>query len=573
MSSAPQSAPKTSFWNRLIPERLVIVGAILAGLAYCRDLQYDFILDDIALIVMNPRLSSWRHWKTILVTNIFPQSGPTTVSAVHYRPVYMFWMLLNQQLFGYVLPWWHLSSLLLHLAATLLVFKVGVKILRQEWTAALGALLFALHPIHVESVAYVTASTDVLVTVFLLLAVLAYYRFREGRSFAWLAISVVCSGLAMCSKENAVMLPFVIVACEWFGDFPKSETDSSGRRLLWSVPYFGVVAAYLVARTVLFGPNLGPGPGQSRIMASLHAPLVLLVYLRNLFWPVTLSFFYPDSWSNQWSIASTFALVMVLGLGAVLWLKQRPERGSRMLLAWTIILFVVPMGEVLTFATEGWVHDRQMYLVSVPLCLLIATAITNARLSRRAMMSVSSMLIAALLVLLVLQVPRFRDESSLYESALKVAPESVVGHEYYATALWMHGEREQAFREFRRVIELTPDDTLAYQSYASALQEAGRNKEALEVYRKALKLSPDNGRYRAYVLYRTGSLELDAGDVAEATALLQEAVSIDPKALNYHAELARALQATGHSEEAAEQTRMEAAVRAEAVRKRSGEAR
>lgn len=560
------------FSKYFTPERTVIAGAILASLAYCRDLQYDFILDDIALILMNPRLGSWHNWKTLLVSNIFASSGPTVPAAVHYRPVYSLWLLLNRQLFGYVLPWWHLTSLLLHLVVTLLVFRLGVKVLRQ-WTAALGALLFAFHPIHAESVAYVAASTDLLVTLFLIAAILAYFEFRERQSWMWFAVSMLCSVLAMFSKENAVMLPFLIVAGEWFGNFPSREAGAKWRRFLWSLPYFGVVAAYLVTRTMLFGPNLGPGPGESRIRAVLDSPLVLLVYFKKLFWPTSLSFFYPIEWSSQWTTLKVLGLAATLAIILVLWFRQQPRSASRLLLVWTAILFAVPMGSVLTFLKEDWVHDRHMYVVSVPLCLLLAAVIVSLPISRRAMLAVSSSIVAALLVLLVLQVPKFQDEDSIYSNALRVSPDSVLAHQFYATALWTHGKREQAFREFRRVIELTPNSASSHESYAGALEEAGQDQEALAEYQAALRLSPRPSRYRAYLLYRTGSLELDSGNASAGMADLQEAVKIDPRTLNYHGELARAFAATGRTEEAAEQDRLEAAVRADAIKQGRARAR
>ena len=169
------------FKSRMTPDRAVLAGAFLAALAYIQDIRYDFILDDVLLILANGTIASWRNWKTIFVTDIFTVKNPAIpvkLAAIHYRPVYRLWQMLNQQLFGSVLPWWHLTSILLHIAATILVYQLGIKLLKEPWTAALAALLFAFHPIHVESVAYVTASTDLLVTIFSLIAFLAYFRFR-----------------------------------------------------------------------------------------------------------------------------------------------------------------------------------------------------------------------------------------------------------------------------------------------------------------------------------------------------------------------------------------------------------
>src|SRR5579862_3971328 len=120
-----------SLQSRITPPRAVLIGAVVAAAIYCRDLRYDFILDDLPLILMNETITSWRNIGLIFRTHIFySKYGAPDLTVVHYRPVYMLWLLLNQELFGKVLPWWHLSSLLLHMGVTLLVYEVGVKVLK-----------------------------------------------------------------------------------------------------------------------------------------------------------------------------------------------------------------------------------------------------------------------------------------------------------------------------------------------------------------------------------------------------------------------------------------------------------
>src|SRR3984893_11549994 len=100
--------------SRISPDRVVLVGAVLSALAYLQDLRYDFILDDIQLIQLNDSITSWRDWKTAFVTDIFSSQNttvPVESAAIHYFPIYKLWQMLNQQLFGFHVPWWHLASL------------------------------------------------------------------------------------------------------------------------------------------------------------------------------------------------------------------------------------------------------------------------------------------------------------------------------------------------------------------------------------------------------------------------------------------------------------------------------
>jgi hypothetical protein len=550
--------------SHITPDRVVLVGAFLAALAYIQDVRYDFILDDIPLILMNESITSWRNWKTAFVTHIFAAKSPTLplgFAAMHYRPVYKLWQMLNEQLFGSVLPWWHLTSLLLHVGVTVLVYQLGIKLLKERWTAALAAVLFAFHPIHVESVAYVTASTDLLVTLFALISFLAYSRFREeGASLVYFTISIFAAAMAMLSKETAVMYPWLLVAYEAMRE-TTPETRQSWKRFVWTLPYFAVVGAYLVARTALFGLNAGQGPGGNRVAALLDIPLVLVVYLRNLFWPFRLSFFYPEEWGIQWTLLRGVAIVTVFAAALFLWRRYRDRSGVRLQLIWAAILFVPALLGVYAFVREDWVHDRHMYLVSVPVCLLAAALLTDSRWPAKTSVIVSSLVVAILLIGTFVQVPRFSDEMTIYASSLKITPRSVNVHTYYAEALWTHGRHDEALREFKITTELAPQSSPAYERYGAALAQIGRDEEATAEFTKALQLVPGPTAFRALLLSEIAEIELKHSEFPGAVDYLSEAVRIAPQTLNYHSLLAKGLTDEGRFKEADEEMRLEAILR------------
>jgi tetratricopeptide (TPR) repeat protein len=562
---------------RVTPDRAVLAGMLVTAAVYCRDLQYDFILDDVPLILMNETITSWKNWTTLFVSQIIPTQG-VDINAALYRPIYILWFMVNYHLFGMVLPWWHLTSLLLHLLVTFLVYKVGVKVLREPWTAALATLLFAFHPIHVESVSYVSASTDLLVAVFLLVAFLAYSRFLEqGASLWYLTASVLTAGLAMLSKETAAIFPLVLVAYEMLRE-RQPGPQRWGKRLVWTLPFFGVVAAYAAVRTLLFGGDLGPGPGMDRLSALWDAPLVFLVYLRNLLWPVRLSFFYPVEWSVQWTLGNGLSAVLVLIAGVFLWKRYEQRPGMRFQLLWTAILFVIPVACVSALRKQDWVHDRHMYLVSIPFCLMTAVVLTDLKLPRKASILAGSLLVATLLIITSVQVPRFKDELSVYESALKVAPRNVLLRRRYVEALWNRIPRvrepsvlrDEALKQFRVNIDLWPELELGYERYGAALAQVGRNEEAATQYRIALRLDTGGPTHlRASILYRLAVLDLELSKWEEAEGCLREASAIDPKAISYHALLAQVLEKRGDRQEADEQRKLEARIKEQFVRQHS----
>jgi Flp pilus assembly protein TadD len=550
--------------SRITPDRAVLVGSLLAALAYFQDVRYDFILDDISLILLNETIASWRNWKTAFVNQIFDGKAltvPVVSAAVHYRPFYKLWQMLNEQVFGSITPWWHFTSLLLHIGVTMLVYQVGIKLVKDRWTAALAALLFAFHPIHVESVAYITASTDLLVALYTLISFLAYFRFREeGGSFVYFFVSVIAAALAMMSKETAVMFPWLLVSYEALRE-SRPGLQPAWKRLAWTLPFFAVVGAYIGARTLLFGLNDGPGPGGNRIKALLDIPLVLVTYLHLLVWPFRLSFFYPAEWGSQWTVLKGVEAVLAVGVAFLLWNRYRDRSGIRLQIVWTAILFVPALLGVYAFVREDWVHDRHMYLVSVPLCFIAAMLLTDSRWPAKASVIASSLVLAILLFETAIQLPRFSDDATIYATSLEVAPRNLLAHTYFARALWLYGRHEEGLREFKISTDLAPRSWGTYESYATALAEVGRNQDAIVEYNKALQWTPRPTRFRAFLLYELAAVELRCSEYPEATSHLTEAVQIAPESLNYHSLLALALTREGRIKEADEETKLEASVR------------
>jgi 4-amino-4-deoxy-L-arabinose transferase-like glycosyltransferase len=480
------------------------------------------------------------------------------VAAVHYRPIYQLWQMINEQIFGSALPWWHLTSLLLHLGVTLLVYQVGIRLVKERWTAALAALVFAFHPIHAESVAYVTASTDLLVTLFALLSFLTYFKFREENAGAgYLVASLFAAAMAMLSKETAVMFPWMLVAYEALRENP-SGTEREWKRFLWTVPYFAVVGAYLAVRTMLFGLNTGTGPGGNRLAALLDLPLVLIVYLRNLFFPYRLSFFYPTEWGTQWTVLRAVMVVLIVLGGGFFWNRYRSRSGVRLQILWMAIHLVLPLLGVYTFVREDWIHDRHMYLVSVPVCLLAAAFLTDSRWTPKASVIASCTVLSILLINLALQVPRFTDENTIYASAVKVAPRNWLLRTYYGLALQAYGHKEEAGREFKIAVELEPESPKIHEMYGAALADLGRDDDAMSEYKKSLELSTRVVPFEAFVLSKMAELEIKHSEFPEAVARLREAVQHSPEVPNYHGTLARALNSEGQTKEAEEQWRLEA---------------
>jgi tetratricopeptide (TPR) repeat protein len=321
------------------------------------------------------------------------------------------------------------------------------------------------------------------------------------------------------------------------------------------------VAAYVGVRTALFGLNTGPGPGGNRLAVLLDVPLVLIVYLRNLIWPFRLSFFYPAEWGSQWTFSRGAAVVLVLLAAVYLWTRFRGRGVLRLQLVWTAILFLPAVLGVSMFMREDWVHDRHMYLTSVPMCLIAAAMLTDREWPGKLSLAASATVFVILLVDLAVQVPRFSDDATIYASALQVAPRNVLVHQYYAERLWTYGRQDEGLREFKTVTELSPRSANAHERYGAALAQLGRDDQAEVEYEAALRCISGRPGFRAFLLSEMAQLELRHSEFPEAAVHLTEAVQLAPDTLNYHSLLAQALSQEGRTAEADEQMRLEASIR------------
>ena len=230
--------------------------SLLVFLVYAQTLRFEFVLDDFPLILQNPLvLVPWRSVPQFFVEGYFDRMFPTDPHNV-YRPLLSVWLVLNQKLWGFNPGGWHLVAVLLLALVTLEVYSLGRRVLKSRPLAALAAALFALHPIHVESTAWVIGMNESLMAALFIASILAYLRFRDPdrNRGLWLGTSLACFALALLTKEESIVLPALVASIVWIDgrrDQGSRPTDLISRlrgALASSAPYWGLAAAYLAAR-------------------------------------------------------------------------------------------------------------------------------------------------------------------------------------------------------------------------------------------------------------------------------------------------------------------------------------
>ena len=536
--------------SALVSERRALFVIIAASvLVYANSLSGSFVFDDTKQIVGNPELRSWSNVIHALTNDVWSfQRGTLTtdIPPPYYRPLFTAYLTVNYQLFGLWEPGWHLMNLLVHTISSVLVYFLLKRLSGDFAIAVLGAVLFAVHPAHVESVSWISGIPDPLAALFYIPCLIWYLRYREDGNLKWLTLSLVAYGLAALCKETPLALPLVLAVWElktesrqnWIGRFKDVAV-----RL---IPYAAVGLAYLVLRFSVLGRISWKHPFMARVPDSailMTLPYVFLNYLKHLVAPFHLSLIYGTSFITSPSdVRFLLPLALLLVLSFVLW-RYRKSLGPQVWLA--IALTVVPLLPVLNlrvFHYEYIIQDRYLYLPSVGFCYLVAIAISRLGQHQARL----GLIICALVVLsfgasTVLQNRVWRGPVPLWERAIYYSPNSWSTHYNLGLAHLGLKEYDQARTELLAAQRLNPQQATVLNNLALAQAGLGNIDDAIVNLQAALALDPRLFEARnnlAAFLYEKKDF---AGAKREILPVLQH----DPGSNSARFNLARILAATG----------------------------
>lgn len=469
--------------------RLAACGVVAAGalLAYAATLTYDFVWDDIHLIRNSYNLHQWSTlWK--LLGSHFLADSPD--ESQYYRPFITLTFFLDLKLWGPSPAGFHLSNVLAHAAASLGVLALARRLRLGEVSATMAGLLFALHPIHTESVAFVSGRTDIVAALFVLAGVLAYARWRDSGRPLFLLGSLAAYLMGLASKEVAVALPVLLVG--WDGLVRgEMKTWREGARALGRMSPYGVVLGlYLAARVAALG-RLADVHGAAP-WADLPTRLLTSVRLTAWYawmtlapWTAQLSYYLaPDAPPPGWRWWGSAAFLCAL-FGLTAWaLRRAPALGFGALLFW---LALVPSVGVNVLAVPRFIMgDRFLYLPSVGFCLLLGAAAGRlAGLTRREARAAAGEAAAGL----VGTTGRLRPAPAL---ALVLLVAS-----YAIGAMWRNEDWRDEYRLFLRMTEVSPEALLPRVNLALVQMRRGEVAEAAGNFQRAAAMAPDNGRVLA----------------------------------------------------------------------------
>ena len=426
----------------------------------------------------------------------------------YYRPVVLLSLWADSRLSGLFSSSYHLTNVLLHALNAVLVLLLLRRLLRSEGGALGGALLFALHPVQVESVAFVSARTDLWAAAFTLAAALLWLEERTSRkSPSWLgrAGSVMCFALAVLSKESALMLPVVLLAWDVLApqDLLHTVTPVWWRRNRFWIVAWAMTGVFLAA--MRWGvAGVGMGAGTTGALSYMERGMVW-EYLR-------------FSW--------VYGAAALLCLGLFLAVASRRSRRLGLLgLVWTGA-FLLPVSGIVPLSAAA-AAERYLYLPSVGLCVVLGALLerlASGAVRRRTAYGVGIVLLLVMGTVSFSRSRIWRDELSLYSDLVRTSPGFAEAHYNLGIAYAKLGRDEEAAEKFRTAIRIMPEMVDAYIWLGNAYGKLGRYDFALDAYRQAVRIKPDSaGAHFNLALHHLGRGKREA-----ALAEYQILKRIDP---------------------------------------------
>lgn len=535
MTAATSSAPSRSPW--------IVAGLLtLVTLAvYLPVFNGGFIWDDDVYIFNNPLVTSDGGLHDIWLT----------AKSIEYYPLFYTTLWVQWKLWGMNATGYHTVNILLHVLNVLLIWRLLASL--KVPGAVLAALLFAVHPVNVESVAWVSELKNTLSLLFFLLGGLTWMSWRRRPGTWWLyGLTLVLFLMALLSKTTVVVFPFFLLAVAWWED-----GRVTGRDLWLSLPFF-LLATAMGLLLIWFLPHRFPSDEvirQAGILPRLSgAGLASWFYLGKVVFPYGLCLVYPH-WgldtANPWWL---WPLLLLLGLFGLAW-TRRARWGRPVLLGVGLFwLALVPsLGFIVhPYLKQSPVADRWLYLPLVALVGLAGAAWSRWRESGKSAGGnlATGTAVLVVLVLAVVSYQRnalFADAETLYRDTLAVNPAAVGIRNNLGLLLIQQGKRAEAARELQRVIKDDPQAKEAWNNLGNLMLSAGKPREAIPYLEKALEIQPDFNRAQLNL----GLALAEVGRADEAVPLLQAAAAQSGDNPLITQRLAEALIQAGRHREAA----------------------
>jgi len=528
-----QSTGRPKINRRWLRLGICISLAVLTWVVFGQLLQYDFInYDDPRYVYENTN-----------ITNGLTIGGIawafTHIHSMNWHPLTTISHMLDCQLYGLKPGAHHFTNVLLHSIVAILLLLVlqrmtgGPSGTGSIWRSAFVAAVFAIHPLRVESVAWIAERKDVLSGVFFMLTLLTYFRYVRVRSIGHYLTVLFMFALGLMCKPMLVTLPFVLLVLDYWPlkrvRTQNSELRSQRNLLALVVEKLPLVALSVVSSVVTFAAQRGAvgWTEQLPVLARINnAVVTYAAYMWQMLWPVKLAVFYPHPESRLplWEIILCLLLLIGITAAAVVLRKSRPYFITGWL--WYLGMLVPVIGLV----QVGWQGraDRYTYLPQIGLYIAITWGIADVtaawRWQREILTAGTAIVVGLLSWRASVQASYWRDSETLFTHALAVTSNNDVAENNLGIVFLQKGNLDEAISLLQAAVDLRPENSPAHENLAKALLQKGQVTDALVHYRRLLELQPDNIEVHNIV----GTVLIQQGQAREAVEEWQKVLAIQP---------------------------------------------
>lgn len=507
--------------------------AVVTAVAYAGVLRNGFVSwDDPYYVTENPHVLAGLTWPGVAWAFASTQGA-------NWHPITWLSHMLDAQLFGPNPAMHHAVGLLLHMLNTILLFLALVRMTGAPGRSAFVAALFAVHPLHVESVAWASERKDVLSTSFWMLTMLAYARYAERPGRGRYLVLLVAFALGLMSKAMLVTLPFVLLLVDYW-PLERSKRTAWHSLVREKLPLI-IMAAALSIVTFMAQRHAGAVQQLSGVPAGLRVANALISYVRYLgkaIWPSDLAALYPfPETIEPWQVAGAVSLLAAVTYVAIALRSSRPY----VTVGW--FWYVGTLVPVIGFVQVGYqaMADRYTYIPLIGIFMIAAWGIAELAESwpnrRAALGSLGAAAVIACVVLTRAQVDVWRTGVTLWEHAVAATRHNFIGQTNLGYELAKEGRLDEAIERYRNALETSPNYLLARQDLALALTSQRKFDAAIEEYRSALRVQPANPMLHADL----GLTLADARRDSEAIAEYREALRLQPNLGLAHVRLGNAM--------------------------------
>ena len=528
-----QSTGRPKISRRWLRLGICISLAVLTWVVFGQLLQYDFInYDDPRYVYENTN-----------ITNGLTIGGIawafSHIHSMNWHPLTTISHMLDCQLYGLKPGAHHFTNVLLHSIVAILLLLVlqrmtgGPSGIGSIWRSAFVAAVFAIHPLRVESVAWIAERKDVLSGVFFMLTLLTYFRYVRVRSIGHYLTVLFMFALGLMCKPMLVTLPFVLLVLDYWplGRIRGQKSDVSGHEnlvmlVVEKIPLVGLSA---ISSVVTFLAQRGAvgWTEQLPVLARINnAVVTYAAYMWQMLWPAKLAVFYPHPESRLplWEIILCLLLLIGITAAAVVLRKSRPYFITGWL--WYLGMLVPVIGLV----QVGWQGraDRYTYLPQIGLYIAITWGIADVtaawRWQREILTAGTAIVVGLLSWRASVQASYWRDSETLFTHALAVTSNNDVAENNLGIVFLQKGNLDEAISLLQAAVDLRPENSPAHENLAKALLQKGQVTDALVHYRRLLELQPDNIEVHNIV----GTVLIQQGQAWEAVEEWQKVLAIQP---------------------------------------------